>query len=82
MQRALTHRSYSPFGTVLGIQVKLTASNCGIRRPTLLREDWMATGRDLKGEVHRAEAQSEEKRLRDNEQLEFLGDALLEYICR
>ena len=82
LQRALTSPSYSPLTTALGAQVKLTASNCGLRRPQI-REDWAGgSGRGVKAEVRFAESQSEGDRLRHNEQLEFLGDATLEYLCR
>ena len=47
--------------------MKVTESNCGLRR-SLIRAG--------KSEIHC------EGRLRQNEQLEFLGDAVLEYLCR
>ena len=75
-QRALTEPSYSQLYTVLAEQVKVTASNCGIRRP-LVR-----AGKSVKSETKRSGPQPEIERLRQNEQLEFLGDAALEYLCR
>lgn len=81
MQRALTHPSYTHLGAVLG-EVKIAASNCGLRRPQV-KEDWRAgLGGDVKALVHHVESQPERERLRHNEQLEFLGDAALEFLCR
>ena len=36
----------------------------------------------MKAEMRYAQPQPEEERLRHNEQLEFLGDAALEFLCR
>ena len=36
----------------------------------------------MKAEMRYAQSQPEEERLRHNEQLEFLGDAALEFLCR
>ena len=82
LQRALTHPSYSHFGAVFGKEIKMTASNCGLRKPRV-KEDWRnGGGADVKETVQHAECQPEEERLRHNEQLEFLGDAALEFLCR
>ena len=68
---------------MLGKQVNITASNCGPRRPQVNPVSKSTPGRDIKAAIQRAEeVQSEAERLRHNEQLEFLGDAVLEYICR
>lgn len=82
LQRALTQPSYSHLGTVLGEEVKLTASNCGLRRPQIKDDRRIGLGGDMKAEMRYAQSQPEEERLRHNEQLEFLGDAALEFLCR
>lgn len=62
-------------------------SNCGLRTPKFLRS--AATSKTAKGmkDLVKAvkmgfEGVEESQRLQNNEQLEFLGDAVLEYICR
>ena len=82
VQRALTLPSYSHLGSVMGEQVKLTASNCGLRRSQIKEDRKNGAGRSLKAVVRSPELYSEEERLRHNEQLEFLGDATLEFLCR
>lgn len=48
-----------------------------------MKENWRAgLGGDIKALVRHAESQPEVERLRHNEQLEFLGDAALEFLCR
>ena len=82
LQRALTLQSYSHLGAVMGEQVKLTASNCGLRRPQIQEDRRNGAGRSVKAVVRSPELYSEDERLRHNEQLEFLGDAALEFLCR
>ncbi len=72
-----------------GSHEEVTMSNCGLHKPVLLTTARPSAGKGL-GLVLRAmeescrstDAQREEKRLGNNEQLEFLGDAILEYLCR
>ena len=66
----------------MGEQVKLTASNCGLRRPQVQEDGRNRAGKGVKAVVRSPELHSEEERPRHNEQLEFLGDAVLEFLCR
>ena len=81
-QRALTQPSFSQWSTVFAKEVEVTGSNCGARRPLVRAERKSGAGKGIKAKIICAASQSERERLRHNEQLEFLGDAALEYLCR
>ena len=60
----------------------MTSSNCALHRPegkSIGRKEGAAS---IAVVVEQAERQSEEERMKHNEQLEFLGDATLEFLCR
>ena len=78
----MTHASYTPSGAEFGEEIRVTASNCALHRPEGKSVGKKEGAAGIAGMVERAEMQSEEERMRHNEQLEFLGDATLEFLCR
>lgn len=87
-QRALTHSSFTTFSGTTESHMRTTASNCGLRRPEPTTSSNAAPQKGLArlvSTVERLEAGKvvdAENRIRNNEQLEFLGDAVLEFLCR
>lgn len=88
LHRALTHPSTTTASCMVGEDhLRNALSNCGVRSPAFLRcSVAMPASKGMK-ELIRAvrmgeQSVDEAQRLSHNEQLEFLGDAVLEYICR
>ena len=81
-QRALTHCSYAPSGTVLCEEVRVTSSNCALHRPRVKSLERKEGAMGISAVIEQAKKQSEEEQMLHNEQLEFLGDATLEFLCR
>ncbi len=86
LQRAMTHPSTTTSSFMVAeVALRNSLSNCGLRTPFFLGA---ASSRGSKGmkdliEAVKVEGEGDEaQRLLNNEQLEFLGDAVLEYICR
>lgn len=68
--------------------IRSALSNCGLRVPVFLQSTLGAgkTSKGMKELIKSVKTEfkdvDESQRLQNNEQLEFLGDAVLEYICR
>ena len=62
-------------------EIRIASSNCGQHRVEIKKADAKALT-SIEEIVAYAETQPEGERLQHNEQLEFLGDAALEFLCR
>ena len=60
----------------------MISSNCALHRPRIKSLERKEGALGISAVIEQAEKQSEEEKMLDNEQLEFLGDATLEFICR
>ncbi len=85
---ALTHSSSTiPSFMIAENHTRTALSNCGLRTPSFVRSGVAPrAAKGIKGLIEAVNTpfreSDEENRLQNNEQLEFLGDAVLEYICR
>lgn len=85
---ALTHPSSTTSTFMIAADhIRHALSNCGLRDPQfLLSPGTTVSSKGMKDLIRSVKMDRSEmgrmQRLQNNEQLEFLGDAVLEYICR
>lgn len=87
LHRALTHPSVTTSSFVVAEDhIRNALSNCGLRSPRYIRSSAPRMPKGIKGLIEAVRSAprgvDETTRLQNNEQLEFLGDAILEYLCR
>ena len=81
--RAVTHPSTTTLTYQLAEDhIRTALINCGVAEPTPHSGLGKKVSKGLKGLVESIEHGDKGAWLEHNEQLEFLGDAVLEYVCR